>query len=168
MNLYAIQTEIATLVEAILDGAGDTAEAQAALDEMLAGLDEELEAKADDYAALIQSLRSRADARAEEAKRMRDLAAADEALADRLKQRLKDAMEATGKAKIETPRFRLSVQSNGGAQPLEVAVPPEQLPPQYQAVRVEADKAALREALTAGATIPGVTLLPRGTSLRIR
>jgi len=54
MNLYAIQTEIATLVEAILDGAGDTAEAQAALDEMLAGLDEELEAKADDYAALIQ------------------------------------------------------------------------------------------------------------------
>jgi hypothetical protein len=77
-------------------------------------------------------------------------------------------MEATGKGKLETARFRLSVQANGGAQPLEVTVPPEQLPQQYQAVRVEADKAALREALAAGATIPGVTLLPRGTSLRIR
>jgi hypothetical protein len=99
---------------------------------------------------------------------MRDLAAADEALADRLKQRLKDAMEASGKGKLETARFRLSVQANGGAQPLEVTVPPEQLPQKYQAVRVEADKTALREALAAGATIPGVTLLPRGTSLRIR
>jgi len=168
MNLYAIQTEIATLIEAILDGAGDTVEAQAALDEHLAGLAGVLESKADDYAALIQHLRSRADARTEEAKRLRELAAADDALAERLKQRLKEAMEATGKGKIETARFRLSVQANGGAQPLEITVPPEQLPTQYQAVRVEADKAALREALAAGATILGVALLPRGTSLRIR
>jgi hypothetical protein len=46
MNLYAIQTEIATLIEAILDGAGDTVEAQAALDEHLAGLAGVLESKA--------------------------------------------------------------------------------------------------------------------------
>jgi hypothetical protein len=77
-------------------------------------------------------------------------------------------MEATGKVKIETPRFKLSVAGNGGKQPLEVAVEPTALAPQYQAVKVEANKEAIRAALEGGTAVPGCTLLPRGTSLRIR
>ena len=99
---------------------------------------------------------------------MRQLADADTALADRLKERLKAVMETTGRTKIDTARFRLSVAGNGGKQWLEVKVEPTALAPQYQVVRVEADKEAIRAALEGGATIPGCTLLPRGTSLRIR
>jgi hypothetical protein len=167
MNLYAIQTEIATLIEAILDGAGDTVEAQAALDEHLAGLTGALESKADDYAAMIQHLRSRADARTEEAKRLRELAAADDALATRLKEGLKAAMEQTGKLKLETPRFKLSVAGVGGKQSLEID-DPSALDPIFVRIVREADKDAIRAALDSGAEIAGCRLLPRGTSLRIR
>lgn len=168
MSLYAIHCEMETIIEAILEGGADSVEAQAALDAHLAGLDAALDAKADQYAAIITSLNARAAARNIEAKRMRQLADADEALADRLKERLKAVMETTGRTKIDTARFRLSVAGNGGKQSLEVKVEPTALAPQYQVVRVEADKEAIRAALEGGATIPGCTLLPRGTSLRIR
>jgi hypothetical protein len=168
MSLYAIQNEISDIIDALLEGGQTEADANEALEEHLAGLDAALEDKAEGYASVIQELALRAKARKDEAARIRALAEADEAVADRLKKRLKEAMEATGKTKIDGLKFKLSVAANGGAQPLEVTVPPEQLPQKYQAVRVEADKAALREALAAGATIPGVTLMPRGTSLRIR
>ena len=168
MNLYQIKSEIADIIDAILDGGVDNPEAQGALEEHLAGLDTVLEAKADDYAGLIQELLVRAEARADEARRIRALADADRALADRLKQRLKEAMETTGKLKLDTPRFKLAVAGNGGKQPLEVAVEPTALDPQYQAVKVEANKDAIRAALEAGTAVPGCTLLPRGTSLRIR
>jgi len=168
VNLYQIKSEIADIIDAILDGGIDNPDAQGALEEHLAGLDIVLEAKADDYAGLIQELLVRAEARAEEARRIRALADADRALADRLKQRLKEAMETTGKLKLDTPRFKLAVAGNGGKQPLEVTVDPATLAPQYQAVKVEANKDAIRAALEAGTSVPGCTLLPRGTSLRIR
>ena len=143
--------------------------ARATMDAMRSpALDAALEDKADDYAALIQSLNLRAEARKAEAARMRQLAETDMALADRLKQRLKEAMESVGRLKLDTPRFKLVVAGNGGRQPLEVAVEPTALAPQYQAVKVEANKEAIRAALEAGTAVPGCTLLPRGTSLRIR
>ena len=166
MSLYAIQNEITDIVDAILDG--NDAEAQQALEAHLAGLDAALEEKADDYAALIQHLTARADARRAEAQRMRDLAATDEALADRLKTRLKEAMEATGRTRIDSARFRLSVAGNGGKQPLSVTCDPTSLPKELVTVTVAANKDAIRQALENGATIAGCELLPRGTSLRIR
>ena len=166
MSLYAIQNEITDIVDAILDG-GD-AEAQQALEAHLAGLDAALDEKADHYAALIRHLEARADARRAEAQRMRDLATADDALAERLKTRLKEAMEATGRTKIETARFRLSVSNNGGRQPLSVTCDASSLPEELVTVTVAANKDAIRQALENGATIPGCELLPRGTSLRIR
>ena len=166
MSLYAIQNEITDIVDAILDG-GD-AEAQQALETHLAGLDAALEEKADHYAALIQHLTARADARRVEAQRMRDLAATDEALADRLKARLKEAMETTGRTKIDTARFRLSVAGNGGKQPLSVTCDATTLPKELTTVTVTANKDAIRQALENGASIAGCELLPRGTSLRIR
>ena len=166
MSLYAIQNEITDIVDAILDG-GDT-EAQQALEAHLAGLDAALDEKADHYAALIRHLEARADARRAEAQRMRDLATADDALAERLKTRLKEAMEATGRTKIDTSRFRLSVSNNGGRQPLSVTCDASSLPEELVTVTVAANKDAIRQALENGATIPGCELLPRGTSLRIK
>jgi hypothetical protein len=168
MSLYAIKSEMESILDAILDGGIDGQEAQDALNAHLEGLDAALEDKADDYAGMIQSLNLRAEARKAEAARMRQLAETDAALADRLKERLKEAMEATGKLKLDTPRFKLSVAGNGGKQPLEVAVEPTALPQEFQAVTVTANKDAIRKALEAGGTIPGCTLLPRGTGLRIR
>lgn len=168
MSLYAIQSEMTDIIDAILEGGIDTPEAQAALDEHLAGLDAALDSKADNYAALIQELGIRAEARRNEARRMRELADADAALADRLKVALRDAMQVTGRLRIDTPRFRLSVAQNGGVRPLVVTCDPTSLPKELQKVTVDADRAAIRAALEAGATVDGCSLEERGTSLRIK
>lgn len=167
MNLYQITSELQAVIDGILEGGIDSPEAQQALDEHLAGLDEALDQKAEDYAAVIMSLQARSDARAAEAKRIRELANADATVAQRLKERLKQAMETTGRVRIDTTRFRLTVANNGGKQPMLIedasAVPAEfivQVP--------EVDKDAVRAALEAGRPVPGCTLAPRGTSLRIK
>jgi hypothetical protein len=168
VSLYAIQNEIESLIDALLEGGGTDMAANEALEQHLAGLDEALDQKAEGYASVIRSLELRARARKDEASRIRDLAEADEAVADRLKKRLKEAMEATGKQVIDTPRFKLSVAGNGGKQPLVIETPVDDLPSEFRVVRHEPNKDAIRSALEAGQAVPGCTLLPRGTSLRIK
>ena len=168
MSLYAIKSEMESILDAILEGGVDSPEAQDALNAHLEGLDAALEDKADDYAGLVRSLELRRDARKAEAKRIAQLAEADDALADRLKERLKAAMEASGKTKLDTARFKLSVAGNGGKAPLEVTADAASLPPEFQTVSVTFNRDAISTALEGGAVIPGCTILPRGTSLRIR
>jgi len=168
MSLYAISSELELILDAILEGGADSPEAQQALEAHLAGLDAALDDKADDYAGLIRSLELRSAARKTEADRMRSLAKADEALAERLKDRLKEAMETCGRKIIDTARFRLLVAGNGGKQPLEVTVTAEELGPDYTSTFVEVDNTKIRAALEAGKVVPGCTLLPRGTGLRIK
>lgn len=169
MNLYDIGTEMQAIIDAMLDGGADSPEAMEALDQHLAGLDTALEQKAERYAGLVTELQARADARKAEAQRIANLARVDAALAERLKTRLKEVMEAVGKPRLDAGNFRLTVAQNGGKQPLEVDVA---YSPQWEApfvtTVVEPNKEAIRIALENGATIPGCRLLPRGTSLRIK
>jgi len=167
MSLYAITTEMQAILDAVLDGGIDGPEAQDALNEYLSELDTALEIKAESYAGFITELSMRAESRGKEASRIRALAAADDALATRLKEGLKAAMEQTGKLKIEGLRFKLSVAGVGGKQSLEIDNP-SALDPAFQRVVREPDKDAIRSALDSGIEIAGCRLLPRGTSLRIR
>ena len=168
MSLYAIQNEISDIIDALLEGGQTEADANAALEEHLAGLDAALEDKAEGYASVIQELSLRAKARKEESQRIRALAEADEAVAERLKRRLKEAMEATGKTKIDGLKFKLSVAANGGKAPLVIETPADDLPAEFKVVKHEPNKDAIRSALESGQAVPGCALLPRGTSLRIR
>lgn len=167
MSLYALTTEIESIVAIMLEGGVDSPEAAAALEEHLAGMDAALEQKAEGYASVITELTARAAARTQEAKRLRALADTDTALSDRLRERLKEAMERTGKTKFQTTRFAFTVAGNGGKQPLRID-PEATLPPILTRIVQEPDKDAIRAVLESGEKVPGCELLPRGTSLRIR
>jgi hypothetical protein len=170
MSLYAIQNELMILLDACADSAGNLDPAtEAALAEHTLALTEAFDSKADAYAALIRTAEVRAEARRAEAKRMVALAESDEALASRLSRVLMDAMVATGKQKVDTERFRLSVRANGGKAPLvihdEAALPPDYRVPVYSE---RLDRDAIRTALEQGTAVPGAALGQRGVRLDIR
>lgn len=166
MSLYQITNEMQSILDAMHEDA-DSPAAMNALDEALRDLDTALDQKAETYAGLIRELELRAQVRTEEMKRIRALADADAALAERLKERLRDAMQRTGRTRIDTLCFRLSVVGNGGRQPLLIA-DPEAIPPLFIRNVPEINREAIRLALDAGQEVPGCTLAPRGSRLSIK
>ena len=102
--------------------------------------------------------------------RRHELADADANLAQRLKDRLKGAMETTGRLKLATERFSLSVAQNGGKQPLDVRCGVEDLP--SWAVKretvVTVDRDAIRLRLDSGESLDFASLMERGTRISIR
>lgn len=166
MSLYNITTEVISVLDALMDNNED---AEAALAEHLSALTEAFDIKADDYAALIRVCETRADARRMEAERMTVLAKDDERKAERLRMLLMDAMKATGRTKLETDRFRLSVKKNGGKVPVIIA-DEAALPLDFRVPKVTEviDKDGIREALEAGTPVPGAALGERGQRLEIK
>ncbi|PKL76371.1 MAG: hypothetical protein CVV27_10610 [Candidatus Melainabacteria bacterium HGW-Melainabacteria-1] len=122
--------------------------------------------KADAYAAVIGQKRARAEFLKGEAKRLTDMARAEEAIAERLQDRIAAAMTALGLAKADTAHYKLSFRKSTA---VELAIEPQALPAIYQRPKtiIDADKAALKTALQAGQEIPGARLIER-QSLQIR
>lgn len=143
-------------------------ELDAALEAWFEHVQEDLQAKADGYAALITELTARATARKTEADRLAELSAIDANAAKRLKNRLLAFMEMNSIPRIDTPRYRITVAKNGGLVPVKVTVAGEELPPSYQRHAVTPDIDAIREALLAGKEVPWAALLPRGCHLRVQ
>jgi hypothetical protein len=83
---------------------------------------------------------------------------------------LQYAMEHLGLKYIKTPLHTFRIQKNGGKQALDIMVPAEELPEKYRIVEttVKPDKNLLREDLETGEAVPGVVLMEREESLRIR
>jgi len=60
-------------------------------------------------------------------------------------------MQALGRDRVDTPRFRLTIRTAGGKPPVVLRVDrPEDLPPRFQRIVVAADLEALRQALAEG------------------
>ena len=145
----------------------DEVDEQAIADTLEAiGLESDFETKADGYAKVIRMLKADAAAADAEAKRLEARKRTFESQADRMKQRLQEAMQATGKTKFKTPLFTYGIQNNAES----VTVTDENaIPTQYMRVTTARapDKEAIKEALKAGVDIPGA-MLTRTESLRIR
>lgn len=140
----------------------------AAFDAWFAELEHDRDRKLDSYAALIREWTLRAAARREELERLQLRVRVDEGQAARLKQRLKEWLEANGLKKIETRRYKLTVCRNGGKTPLDTSMANvAELPEDLRRVVVTPDNDKIRERLEAGGDVPGCRLLPRETHLRI-
>ena len=174
MSLFDLSASSAIMkfwleTEAKTDDAGEmTGEIDTTIDDLLKELEGSIEAKVENYCWLIREIEGRAAIRLLESKRIKALATTNENLVKSLKERLKFFFEAQSIQKLECKTFKVSIANNGGVQPLQVDLPADQLPPQFQKVTIEADNASIRKALEMGTEIDGVKLLQRGTSLRIK
>ena len=168
MSLYQITNELQSLID-LAEKCADDAEMSHAVEEHMAAIDEALEAKAESYACLIRTLEARSEARKQEAARMTALSKTDNALAERLKFYLRESMVRTGRTKINTDKFRLSVVNNGGKIPI-VITDEEAISEEFKKTEFvqTLDKDLIRLHLEQGATVSGAKLGERGQRLDIK
>ena len=129
------------------------------------GLDEEIEAKAENYAKLIRNLEADKQIYKEEEQRFKEKKERTDKKIERLKRDLQASMEITGKTKIKGELFTISVQNSKAS----VIVDEANLPKKYWVKKVtEApDKKGLYDLLKEGKKVKGASL-QENRSLRIR
>lgn len=175
-TLFEIGAEICGLDNLLEDLGGDITDREAEVDAWFDRLDGQRDQKLDTYAGLITELEARASVREQEAMRLQHRARMDADKASWLKRRLQVFFELTNLKTVETPRYRITLATNGGKQPVVVSVEPELLPDLYRKVRTEVkpDLDAIRTHLEAIGPLQspdGVVLAQfgeRGRSIRIR
>lgn len=173
-TLFQISNDLLALEAILAEVGGEITDddAGAALEKFFDELGAERDAKIDNYCALIRELEARAEAREAEAKRLTALAGSDANNAKRLKNRLKAFFEIQEISKLDTARFRVAVQKNGGALPLVIPAEwdddPAAAPEAFQRRTIVLDREAIREAIRNDEETHGASLGERGTHLRIR
>ena len=169
-TLLDLSEDMRALDDLLAENGGDISDpaVEAAITEWEKELGTKLDAKVDAYAAFVTELLRRAEARKAEADRLYGRAKTDNGTAAWLKSRLKSVMEQRGFKKVETARYTVSVQANGGKLPLIIEegtiVPPDWT--RTPAPVPDTDK--IREYLEHDFFLPFARLGERGTSLRIR
>ena len=152
MNLYEITREAQELAFLL-----ETEELTPELESMLVINQEQLQAKAGNYAKVIANIQSDADAIDQEIKRLKAMKDNKERAITRLKDALREAMLVSTIDKIESPLFKLSLRRS---ESVEVDIV-EALPSQFINVKnvVSADKVAIKEAIKRGENIAGARLI---------
>lgn len=161
MNLYEITNSHLELV-AMLE-AGDID--QTTFDDTLASMEGDLETKLEGCVYVMRNAESDAEKFKAESKFFADKAKAAAKLAESMEARIKGAMIALDRPKVQTNRFTLTV-GKAGAAPLDVldadAVPVKFWKP------FELNKTAIKAALAAGEDVPGVKIGEQTEVLRIK
>lgn len=171
-TLFQISDDLLALDDLLNELEGDVSDPAVAeaIDEWFCGLHDEVPEKIDSYAALVKENEARAKTHKEDAARSMALATAEENKSKRLKERLKLFFETQGIGKMETQRYKLAIQNNGGVLPLIMpdGIQPEDVPEEFRKVRVEIDTDAVRAALEANTALEFAQLGARGSHLRIK
>lgn len=163
-SLYALTHEFQQLAN--MD-AGNDADFAAALEETLNAQDEQIEDKIEATIIVSRQLEADAEACKAEAKRLNERAAAFQRNADACKERVKIAMENTGKDKIKRQLFTITRVAGRDVCAIEDA---DKVPEQYTKLipaSRQPVKADILKALKAGEVIPGCRIDTGKSSLRI-
>lgn len=136
--------------QALLQLADDPDDEQAFSD-TLEGIIGALDVKMDDYAAVLQNMGFRASMIDAEIKRLTARKKAVENSIQRMKDRLKESMKATDRAKVVTELHTFVVKKNGGKLPL-IIDPDAKIPDKFCKVIVSPDMELIRKSLETGNT----------------
>jgi hypothetical protein len=141
--------ELASLLE--------TEELTPELEQALVINQDQLQAKANNYAKVIVNIQSDADAIDVEIKRLKAMKESKERAITRLKEAVKNAMLVSSIEKIESPLFKLSIRKS---EAVEVDML-EGLPSEFINIKnvVTPDKIAIKEAIKRGEFVLGARLV---------
>jgi hypothetical protein len=151
-NLYEITREAQELAFLL-----ETEELTPELEAMLVINQDQLQAKAGNYAKVIANIQSDSDAIDQEIKRLKAMKESKDRAVTRLKDALREAMLVSAIDKIESPLFKLSLRRS---ESVEVDIV-EALPSEFINIKnvVTADKVAIKEAIKRGENVIGARLI---------
>ena len=142
------------------------------VDALLDSLNAAVEEKIDGYGHVIRRCRLRAaeyrgllDQIKREFDRVRAMIEAQEKAEERLKSRIMAFMLDRGVNEVAGRHERFRLVANGGKCPLKIDR--DRLPDEFVRVVRQPDEAKIREAIEAGASVPGVELAERGKHVRL-
>ena len=165
-SLYELSAGYASIVDAY-----DTVETEQEREElldMLADAQDEIAAKAENYAKIIRNFESDIAGLKAEEERLNKKRKTLENSIKTMKQRMTEAMIATGKVDIKGELFKFKVQANPPSVVMDEQyienIPEKYLIPQEPKL----DKKKLAEDLKAGADLEGIAHLEASVSVRIR
>lgn len=162
-SLYELTEQYEGIRMMLYDGETDE---QTILD-TLESIDAEIEEKADNYAKIIQDMKSSIEILKAEEERLKTRRKRLEARENLLKTQLEENMRFIGKTSFKTALFSFNIQSNGGLQPLEIGMISD-IPMRFLIQQDPVpDNKKIREYLKEH-EVEWARLLPRGDSLRIR
>ena len=152
MNLYTLTQEAQYLAVLL-----ETEELTPELEQALIINQDQLQAKAVNYAKVIANYQAESDAIDQEIKRLKAMKDSREKKIEWLKESVKKAMLVSGIEKVESPLFKLAVRRS---ESVEVDMV-EALPNAFQNVKnvVTADKVAIKEAIKRGENVTGARLV---------
>lgn len=142
MTLYEITGELLDLQNMIEEGVDPDV-----INDTIESVEFDLEQKAEGYVMVIRNLEAQAKAIKEEEKRLREKRLSAENGIERLKKRLFDSMNATGKKKLNAGVFTLSVQKNGGALPVIIDADVDKMPKEMLQMEIRPDTKRIAELL---------------------
>jgi archaellum component FlaC len=151
-TLYEITREALELASLL-----ETEELTPELEQMLIINQDQLQAKAGNYAKVIANIQSDVDAIDNEIKRLKAMKESKDRAITRLKDAVKNAMLVSGIEKIESPLFKLSTRRS---ESVEVDIV-DALPSQFLNIKnvVTADKVAIKDAIKGGQNVFGARLI---------
>lgn len=132
----------------------------------LEGLQGEIDDKVEQWNRAIKNQEAERDALKSEYQRLYERYKSQDAQVSRMKETLLMYLQTMGR-KEGGKVLMAKIVKNGGAQPLEILCQPEELPKAFRKVKIEADNAAIRDALASGKKLKFARLLERGEHIKV-
>ena len=161
-SLYQIESQYLDLSNQLIESDG---EITPDMEQALQIAQNELESKGISYGYIIRKFETEVDIIDAEIKRLQSLKKAREKSSERLKERIKSAMELFDIQKIETPLLKLSFRKSESVEVDDI----NSLPALYKAIKVTetADKKLIKQALETGKEIEGCRII-QNNNLQIK
>jgi len=152
-NIYQIQNEYLSLINAIIEAEGELTEEQS---QALAINKEELQTKGINYGFVVKSLDAENDIIDAEVKRLQGLKKVRTSAIERLKSTLKQAMELYDIKELKTPLLTINFRKSESVEVIDEAL----LDASYVVEKVThaPDKAKIKEAIKSGLNVMGAVI----------